>query len=192
MPGPITVITASANRIIGSDDSESKISTSTASSQRGPKPETIPSSNPTMPAIPVASKAMDRAVRAPQMMRDSVSRPNWSVPAQWVSDGPMNLFGTSIFTGSNGATHGASSAIRTKVATSTSPINPIGSATSALSAPLSPAKDITHPRVQFRNQQIGGGDDKQVKRRHEQHSAHHHRIIALLHRVGDEGADAGP
>ncbi len=53
-------------------------------------------------------------VRAPQIMRDKMSRPSSSVPNQYIADGALRTARKLALTGSNGAIHGASSATSTK------------------------------------------------------------------------------
>ena len=61
-------------------------------------------------------------VRAPQIMRDKMSRPSSSVPNQYIADGALRTARKLALTGSKGAIHGASSATRTKKPTTSAPI----------------------------------------------------------------------
>ena len=61
-------------------------------------------------------------VRAPQIMRDRMSRPSSSVPNQYIADGALRTARKLALTGSNGAIHGASSATSTKNPTTAAPM----------------------------------------------------------------------
>ena len=50
-----------------------------------------PSGTPRPSPIATATSATASEVRAPAMIMDAMSRPRWSVPSGWASDGPWSL-----------------------------------------------------------------------------------------------------
>src|SRR4029077_2837256 len=96
-------------------------------SSRPPKyalatPSTRPAKPPTMAEVsPTIS-----AVRAPKMMRDSRSRPNWSVPSQWVQLGASVIAAKSFAVGLYGAISSAETPVPASISASTAPNAPRG------------------------------------------------------------------
>src|SRR5437773_1759398 len=64
--------------------------------------------------------------RAPQMRRDSTSRPTSSVPSRWTSDGALRTARKSVALGSNGASAGAATAIPMNPTTTANAIEAAG------------------------------------------------------------------
>ena len=74
----------------------------------------MPSGTPTKTASSTDDNPTASDTRLPWMMRLNMSRPNWSVPSQWVRLGASNISFMELITGSYGASTSA------KIATSTS------------------------------------------------------------------------
>src|SRR5262245_984167 len=114
--GPTAATRTSASKIVGKD---SEISTSRMSSPsvRPPKyPEISPSAVPTMPPTKIAMADTVRDTRAPWINRLKMSRPSLSVPRRWAElppscqTGGLSRLASDPFSGSCGATYGASTA----------------------------------------------------------------------------------
>src|SRR3990172_5058427 len=76
---------------------------------------------PISTAIPTETKPTASEMREPESGRESTSRPSWSVPSQCFVDGPSRIVFMSVLFGSHGASAGASTAIATRIPTTTAP-----------------------------------------------------------------------
>src|SRR5712692_4325064 len=127
-------------------------------------------------AMPTETNPTASETRAPYSMRESTSRPSWSVPSGWARLGPSNMF--------RGAGTGASSASATRQSTTTPPAMASRFFVKARqkclraspSSPVSAEADSgIHEPVGEVGTEIGdegqGGDDHEV--------AHDHRVVAL-------------
>src|SRR5207247_1764785 len=87
----------------------------------------MPSAAPTRPPTTTAAKPTSSDTRAPYTMRESTSRPRWSVPRRWARPSAASSVGASSRArsdwrvGSWGASHGAATAITARSATKAAP-----------------------------------------------------------------------
>src|SRR6266566_4219715 len=129
-------------------------------------------------------------------MRESTSRPSWSVPSGWDFEGASRILRTSGRFGSHGAIQCASNASTTRTTTTTPPISASRFRRNALQNPLTrspaaPARGHTDPRIDQAVREIGdqvgdereGGDDDEV--------THDDRVVALEDRLDHELPHAG-
>src|SRR6266852_2341417 len=147
-------------------------------------------------AMPTETNPTASEPRAPYSMRESTSRPSWSVPSGWARLGPSNMFRSAGRWGSQGASTGASSASANRQSTTTPPAMASRFFVKARqkylraspSSPVSAEADSgIHEPVGEVGTEIGdegqGGDDHEV--------AHDHRVVALEDRLHHELAHAG-
>ena len=88
-----------------------------------------------------------RLTRAPQIRRDSTSRPSESAPSQWSGLGPESGLATPVWSGSYGEITGASSATAIRPATIATPRTPAGSRRNSRSVDLAADGDATADSV---------------------------------------------
>ena len=79
----------------------------------------MPSGTPTNMASSTEDSPTASDTRLPWMMRLSMSRPNWSVPSQWVRLGASNISSMELIIGSYGAS--TSAKIATRISSTTIP-----------------------------------------------------------------------
>ena len=94
----------------------------------------MPIGTPSPTAIDTAITPADSDARAPQITRDSRSRPTSSVPNQCAADGALRTADQLVASGSYGATQGASSASSATSTSTTAPNTAVGRASSVRSA----------------------------------------------------------
>ncbi len=117
VPGPSSVTTSSASRIGGKHSTTSAVRTAKNSARPRNQPASSPSTVPTKQATAADAKATVSEVRAPQMMRESTSRPNSSRPSMLPGSQAARRFATSWRTGSGSGRMGAAMAASTISAT---------------------------------------------------------------------------
>ena len=116
-PGPSRVTTSNASSTGGKHRMISMLRTDKKAPNPFDQPPIRPSVTPTTPAKSEATKATDRLVRAPQISRESTSRPNSSRPSQDPDIDPARRLAMSCRTGSGRGSSGAAIAVRTIKAT---------------------------------------------------------------------------
>ena len=107
--------------MVGNDSSTSTARISRRSAQPPLHAASAPSGTPPTMARPTDTKPMVSEMRAPQIVRESTSRPRLSVPKRWTRDGACRLLPSAMASGSNGASHGAASAARAKARATVAP-----------------------------------------------------------------------
>src|ERR1041385_3642776 len=81
----------------------------------------LPTTSPNANEKPTTLMPTSMEMRAPYIARESMSRPNSSVPNQCAADGGVKRAGRSIAAGSCGAIHGANTATTTNSVTRSTP-----------------------------------------------------------------------
>ena len=74
--GPVSATMASANMMVGKDRTVSNVMTSMRSSQRGPRPASMPSTSPMAMETEMATRETLSATWPPNNTRDNTSRPS--------------------------------------------------------------------------------------------------------------------
>ena len=101
-PGANTAEKSSAERIAGNPCTASINRMSVSSSQPPAYPLSMPMTMPAAPPRPTAMTPTAIDVTAPRMMRESTSRPYWSVPNGCAADGPSKRTAIDMASGSDG------------------------------------------------------------------------------------------
>src|SRR5689334_13769679 len=130
---------------------------------------------------------------APTMMRESTSRPRWSVPSQCCADDGRSLKRMARSSGGHGVQKSDTSAVPTNSSSSTAPIwKPTWRRARARKAlTRRPSCGDPRPRIE----QHVGKIDQQIHDQHQNGEQDHHVLdddqVAVVDRVVDELADAG-
>ena len=119
--GPRNAASAIARIRKGTDSMASAMRDSTASTHPPTNPASSPSGTPMSTAPSTETTPAISEARAPQMRRESTSRPFSSVPSGCAQEGGLRMRDQLVSIGSYGATQGARMATSTKASTTTSP-----------------------------------------------------------------------
>ena len=121
--GPSTAMMPIASRMNGKASWASATVITISSTHPPRKPATSPSSPPIAPPSATAAKPIVSDTRVPNTIRDSTSRPSWSVPSTWARPSGASRVGAfsrarrAPRSGLCGASSGAATAIATSAAT---------------------------------------------------------------------------
>src|SRR5690242_12937025 len=164
----------------------------------------MPSAAPSRPPTATAAKPTVSDTRAPQITRESTSRPRWSVPSTWAlpsmpwSVGAASRPRSDWRSGSCGASHGAATAIRASASTKRPPamtsrrVRRAPAPPRAAAASTATASTGTDAGIEDAIQEVDGEveDDEQDGR--EEDRALHDRVVAVVDRLDGQPSDAGP
>src|SRR5262249_1438277 len=189
MPGPRALTTAMASRKPGKASTTSTARMRISSSTPPRSAATSPTVTPAPAATRQAPKAMPSEMRAPERMRERMSRPSSSRPSPWLHDGPPSDPSSCCFSGSRGATQGPKAAMRRKNSTRARPA--MAARLRAKRRHAAAAGLVLDARVGIPVQDVRGQIDEHGDKGHEQDRALDHREIPHADRLDDEPADAG-